>query len=401
MILFIISLIGLALAIFPCGLFLANLFYYRPLPKIPHNANGESLSKMDVEGGESGISILIPARNEAQNIAGVLGSVLSNEDCLFEVIVLDDHSTDETAEIVREIAKKDSRVSLKFAPELPEGWCGKQHACYTLSKLARYPLLLFIDADVRLTQDALPRIALYANKNSFALASGVPRQELGTFSERLLIPLIHFVLLGFLPITLMRKTNASPADAVTMSAGCGQLFIIRKDEYQLSGGHSMIRDSLHDGLKLPRVFRKAGYKTELFDATDIANCRMYRINTDTWQGLGKNAIEGIAAPTLIVPMTMILLLGQVMPFVLLLVSHDTFTASSIISIFAVCCAYIPRFIGVARFDQSIGSALLHPVGVLGLLVIQWNALIRFVRRTPSQWKGRSYLTHDSSAINTN
>ncbi|MEI8135205.1 MAG: glycosyltransferase family A protein [bacterium] len=389
MILLTVSLIGLAFASFPCGLFLANLFYYRRLPKVPQRTP-ESPSESSTQVGTSGISILIPARNEARNIAAALESVLSNKDCIFEIIVLDDHSTDETAQIVTEIARTDQRVSLKFAPELPEGWCGKQHACYTLSKLARYPLLLFIDADVKLTEDAISRITFFANTSAFALASGVPRQELGTFSERLLIPLIHFILLGFLPLSLMRRTNVSPADSVTLSAGCGQLFIARKVEYELSGGHRMIRDSLHDGLKLPRVFRKAGFKTDLFDATDIASCRMYRNNIDTWQGLGKNAIEGIAAPGVIVPMTFTLLLGQIMPFVMLSVSHDTLTTPTLISMIAVCCVYIPRLIGVARFNQVIGSALLHPLGVLGLLVIQWNSLIRFLRHKPSQWKGRSY-----------
>ena len=79
----------------------------------------------------------------------------------------------------------------------------------------------------------------------------------------------------------------------------------------------MLRDSLHDGIKLPRVFRQAGFATDLFDATDLATCRMYRTNAETWRGLGKNATEGLAAPGTIVPMTALLLGGQILPFVLL------------------------------------------------------------------------------------
>ena len=145
-----------------------------------------------------------------------------------------------------------------------------------------------------------------------ALASGVPRQELGTLSERLLIPLIHFILLGFLPMRAMRRTRWP-----SMSAGCGQLFIARRDAYEQCGGHAMLRDSLHDGIKLPRVFRQAGLATDLFDATNLATCRMYHTNADTWRGLGKNATEGLAAPGTILPMTALLLGGQVLPFVLL------------------------------------------------------------------------------------
>lgn len=103
-----------------------------------------------------------------------------------------------------------------------------------------------------------------------ALASGVPRQELGTFSERLLLPLIHFVLLGYLPMFMMRWTRRAG-----FSAGCGQLFIAQAEAYHASGGHSAIRATLHDGVKLPRAFRRAGFQTDLLDATDIATCRMY------------------------------------------------------------------------------------------------------------------------------
>ena len=153
---------------------------------------------------------------------------------------------------------------------MPAGWCGKQHACHVLAQRARHPLLVFIDADVRLAPDALARMAGFMEHSDVALASGVPFQELGTFSERLLIPLIHFILLGFLPMHLMRRTRL-PA----LSAGCGQLFIARRDGYEQCGGHARLRDSLHDGIKLPRIFRRAGFATALFDATDLASCRMY------------------------------------------------------------------------------------------------------------------------------
>ena len=237
-----LALIALVLAAIPCGLFLLNLFVYRPL------------AKQKTENAEP-ISVLIPARNEEKNIRATLDAVLANRWVEFEVIVLDDHSTDTTVGIVSEFATRDSRVRLESAPPLPAGWCGKQHACHVLGRLARNPLLVFIDADVRLAPDALTRMGGFMSRSDIALASGVPRQELGTFSERHLLPLIHFVLLGFLPMHAMRRTRWPG-----MSAGCGQLFIVRRDAYEQCGGHAMLRDSLHDGLKLPRIFRQAGYR---------------------------------------------------------------------------------------------------------------------------------------------
>ena len=152
----------------------------------------------------------------------------------------------------------------------------------------------------------------------------------------------------------------------------------------------MLRDSLHDGIKLPRAFRKAGLATDLFDATDLATCRMYHTNSETWRGLGKNATEGLAAPGTIVPMTALLLGGQVLPFVLLGLAPLLSGTPLLLAGIATVLAWLPRWIGVRRFRQPLASALLHPVGVVALLAIQWHALVRQLAGKPSEWKGRSY-----------
>ncbi len=378
-----LALVALILAAIPCGLFLLNLAFYRRLRL------SDSESKPVVAGtpSSSAVSVLIPARNEESNLRGTLESVLANRGLDFEVVVLDDHSTDRTVEIVEEFAARDERVRLERAPALPAGWCGKQHACHVLARRARHPLLVFMDADVRLSPDALARMAGFMLRRDVALASGVPRQELGTFSERLLIPLIHFVLLGYLPMFMMRWTRR-PA----FSAGCGQLFIARADAYHDCGGHAQIRTTLHDGVKLPRLFRRNGFKTDLFDATDLASCRMYRTNAETWQGLGKNATEGLAAPGAIIPMSVFLFGAQVLPFVLLALSPWLSSSGIAWATAAGLLAYLPRLVAVGKFRQTIGTALLHPLGVTALLALQWLALVRSLRGRPSQWKGRSYGT---------
>jgi hypothetical protein len=368
----LLAFIALVLAAIPSNLFLLNLLVYRPI------ANRKSQIS-------NSVSVLIPARNEEQNIRASLQAALANHGCDFEIIVLDDHSTDRTAAIVTELARGDDRVRLESAPALPAGWCGKQHACFVLARLARHPLLVFMDADVRLAPDALARMASFMERRDAALASGVPRQELGTLGERLLIPLIHFILLGFLPMHAMRRTRL-PA----FSGGCGQLFIARRDAYAQCGGHAMLRDSLHDGIKLPRVFRQAGFATDLFDATDFAACHMYHTNADTWRGLGKNATEGLAAPGTILPMTALLLGGQVLPFVLLAFAPRLSSFGLMLAAVAASLGYLPRLLAVRLFRQPLGGALLHPIGVMTLLAIQWHALVRHLAGRPSEWKGRSY-----------
>jgi hypothetical protein len=371
----LLALIALALAVIPAGLFLINLLVYRPVANRPSATGSQRPS----------LSVLIPARNEEKNLRSTLGAVLANQGAEFEVIVLDDHSTDRTAAIVAEFAAIDPRVRLEAAPPLPVGWCGKQHACNVLAGFARHPLLVFIDADVRLVPDALQRMASFMDSSGAALASGVPRQELGTFSERLLLPLIHFVLLGYLPMHLMRWTKLAG-----FSAGCGQLFIARADAYHATGGHAMIRATLHDGVKLPRLFRRAGFRTDLFDATDLATCRMYHTNAETWRGLGKNATEGLGSPGTILPMTVLLIGGQVIPFVLLALAALLTPAGILFAGTASVISLAPRLVSVWLFRQPLGAALLHPLGVLALLGIQWLALLRHFAGKPSEWKGRKY-----------
>jgi len=368
-----LAISALLLAAAPCALFVINLRLYRRLPPAAIT-------------NRPAVSVLIPARDEERNIAASLGAVLASRDTEFEVVVLDDDSADATAEIVEHFAKNDSRVRLEKAPSLPAGWCGKQHACHILAGHARHSHFVFLDADVRLAPDALRRVTTFMQESGAHLVSGVPRQELGTFSDHLLLPLIHFVLLGFLPLTIMRQRGSSPS----CSAGCGQLLVAEREAYFASGGHAAFRNEMHDGLKLPRAFRTAGFRTDLFDATDVATCRMYQTGADVWRGLSKNASEGLAAPKTIVPMTLALFGGQVMPFLLLAMANILSPAARVVSASAVALVLLPRFLSIRRFEHSLGSALLHPFGILALLAIQWHAFLRQLFGRPAEWKGRRY-----------
>ncbi len=371
----------LVLAWIPAILFGVNLMVYRALP-LRRGVRGEALP---------GVSVLIPARNEEATLGGALDSVLKQAGIPFEVVVLDDHSTDRTAELVRVRQKRHSNLRLEVAPELPAGWCGKQHACHVLAGLARHRYWVYLDADVRLEAGALARMVEFLVSRGVALASGVPRQETETFLERLLIPLIHTVLLGYLPMPFMRWFRSA-----AFAAGCGQLFVVDGEAYRGCGGHDKLRNSLHDGLKLPRVFRLAGYRTDLFDATSVAVCRMYRSAGEVWHGLGKNAVEGLAHPARIVPMSLLLFGGQVLPFLVLPLWSWLGDADRAAAVAAVVGVLLPRLVGCGRFEQACSGALLHPVGVLLLLVIQWQALVRHWFGKPSEWKGRVYSSASES-----
>ena len=378
MILLAISVAALLCALSPAVLFCVNLRAYQR----PQAVDGLTLPA---------VSILIPARNEAHAIGHAVRCALASAGVDFEVVVMDDQSSDDTAAIVLAMAAEDARVRLEHAPPLPVGWNGKQHACWALAHAAQHPLLCFVDADVRLAPGAVARMAAELARGGSSLISGFPRQITGTPLEWMLLPLIHFVLLGFLPISRMRSTT-DPAFA----AGCGQFLLLRREDYFATGGHSEIKLTMHDGLLLPRLFREHGLKTDLADLTGLATCRMYTSAAQVWHGLAKNATEGIAAPVRILPISLLLTLGQIVPFVLLfwLPRSNALIASCILV--AVAGAWLPRMLAIRRFRQDWRGAVLHPFGIALLLAVQWYALGRKLLGGPVSWKDRAYAGGSSA-----
>jgi glycosyltransferase involved in cell wall biosynthesis len=335
------------------------------------------------------VSVLVPARNEAAAIAPCARAILASQDVDLELIVLDDASTDGTDAIVEQLAAIDPRVRLVRGRPLPPGWCGKQHACAQLAEAATHETWRFLDTDVLLAPDAVRRCVAFLDASRAALVSGFPRQVTGSFLEWLLLPLIHFVLLGFLPIARSRMDN-SPG----LAAGCGQLFITRRGDYLRTGGHTVIRASLHDGIKLPRAFRRVGLHTDLFDATDIASCRMYTRSVDVWRGLSKNATEGIGSPATILPFTILLAGGQMLPVLLvawgLITGWSGWPAWVVPVVFvAMALSYLPRILEAVRFRQSLASVVAHPLGIAVFLAIQWVSLVRRQFGLQTRWRGRS------------
>jgi glycosyltransferase involved in cell wall biosynthesis len=366
----------------PALLWVWNMVLYR-------EPAGDSCAEMGHCTLPDAVSVLIPARNEERAIAASLESLLASRGVAIEIIVLDDASTDRTAEIVLGFAARDSRVRLVSAPSLPGGWNGKQHACYVLAGMASSSILCFLDADVRLEPEALVSMSVFLARTGSDLVSGFPRQETETPLEWLLLPLIHFVLLSYLPLAGMRALPV-PAFAV----GCGQFLMVRREAYDKTGGHAQIRTTMHDGLLLPQLFRRHGLRTDIADLTYLATCRMYHNASEVWHGLSKNATEGMAAPARILPFSFLLFCGQILPLLLTLsllvapASYGRYGRSFILA--ALAASFLPRLLSVWRYRQPLLSAMLHPLGVFVLLTLQWLALVRKIAGQQVTWKERAY-----------
>lgn len=370
----LVTLLCAFLTLLPVAMFLKNTRLFQPAcsPGVVAAA------------GSATVSVCIPARNEEKSIGKALEALTRSTHEHYEILVLDDHSEDKTGEIVRQWQANDDRIKLLSSAPLPIGWNGKQHACWQLASQANHDWLLFLDADVRLSSDALTRCVAEAIHRNVPLVSGFPRQETGTLAEKILIPMMHYVLLCYLPIDQMRLSNSSG-----FAAGCGQLFLARREPYMQVGGHQSIAGSRHDGIQLPKIFRKNGFLTDIFDATDIATCRMYESWGQVQRGLLKNATEGIANTRLIVPFTILLLGGTWLPLFLFWIAclYWPLWCILLFGILSVA-SWIPRWIAIARFKQSVAGAFLHPIAILWFVGLQWFALLQHCLGVKTSWRGR-------------
>ena len=206
----------------------------------------------------------------------------------------------------------------------------------------------------------------------------------------------------------------------SVAAGCGQFMLVEREAYFRSGGHGAIRETMHDGLLLPRTLRRAGFRTDIADITELASVRMYDSAAKVWQGLAKNATEGIATVGKIVPLSLILLFGQVVPALL---AAGLLLACSLLVFFggafgidvqrtagapeyrillllgaALVASFLPRLLAVRRFRQPLTAALLHPVGILLLLSVQWYALARKLFGKPVGWRQRTYSSGSGTQV---
>ena len=363
--------LALLLAAIPMGLGLANLAILRP-------------PRREAADPDILVSILIPARNEAERIGPALEAARASQGVAVEIVVMDDGSTDDTALIVRRHAASDPRVRLETAPPLPAGWGGKNHACQRLAEAAVGTHLLFVDADVELAPHAAAALAMEARRTGVALVSGVPRQVMGSLGELLTVPMINFLLIGYLPIGRMRAGTLP-----SLGAACGQLLLVEVEAYRAAGGHAAIRGRIHDALALVRRLRALGHRTDLVAGEGLARCRMYHNFTDAWAGFLKNAHEGMATPVALPVWTVLLGGGHLLPAALV-VTAILGAGPYWPALLALFLSLGLRTAVTVRSRESLWSIPLHPATVATALAIQWTALLRRQRGRPAAWKGRAY-----------
>ncbi len=345
------------------------------------------------------ITVIIPARNEAANIARCLDGVLRQDYAPYEVIVVDDHSTDETPRILaRYVEQHPDRLRAIRARPLPLGWVGKCNACYHGASQASNSLwLLFLDADTVPQPALLGALVAFAEQHQLDALSVLPFNELPTLAEQLVLPVFYQFALTAFPLQKNLRPESAPAETVLAN---GQCLLVRSTTYWAIDGHAAVKDKVLEDIELARALRRAGFRIGLATAFDVLRVRMYRSFHEIAQGLGKHANAGRRASGwrafwAVMRMT----LTTALPPLLLLISLAQFATSpapiAAASAFSSLLAYGAHWVFWAWryrtwYRLPMRRAWLAPLGWLLYLSIVLLSTTRAWLGRGVAWKGRVY-----------
>ena len=335
------------------------------------------------------VSVLVPARNEELNIEACLTSLQKQDYPNFEILVLDDNSSDNTASIVSQIAARDNRIQLIKGASLPQGWAGKPFACYQLAKRAKGSWLMFVDADTTHAPYMLRSTLALAAKLKASLLSGFPRQLASSLPQKVAIPVLYFVILSWLPLWwIHRLQKPKPSIAI------GQFLFFPRDDYWKMGGHEAVKSRILEDVWLGVEITRSGGRHIAVDLSDVVYCNMYHSLGAMWEGF----IKWVYSVAALSPVALVGLMAAgyfffLAPFywlwkeLFVVIEPSPWRA---IVIFQVAIVFFMRWLIDHHFKEPAISAPLHPVGFTFLFLTAIHATWRRISGAGISWKKRLY-----------
>jgi chlorobactene glucosyltransferase len=335
------------------------------------------------------VSILVPARNEVANIESCIRSLLNQDYPTYEVIVLDDDSTDGTGGVLERMARGDQRLRVLHVHDpLPPDWNGKSRACQRLADAAHGDWLLFTDADTRHAPQALHSAMAQALSSDVSLFTGVPRQITASWGERLFVPVAYILIYN--GVNLPRYYRSADS-GITGAAAIGQYILVQREAYIASGGHRAIKGKILDDVWLAQTIKRHGYRILFTYVADFVSCRMYHGFGETCRGFSKNAFAVLGGS---LPAALVFSLGALLFFqfplaVLPSTLFNGVTVTGFVLPMLMVTLTVSNAILVCRLiGQPWWVGLLYPISTwigLGILFnsVQW----RYIKGGVA-WKGR-------------
>jgi chlorobactene glucosyltransferase len=320
------------------------------------------------------VSVLVPARNEENNILKCLNGILNQDYKNIEIIVLDDHSTDKTYDLVKSIESE--KIKLIKGKELPKNWLGKNWACHQLAQNANGGYLLFIDADVEVKPQVISSAVFEIQQSNASLISIFPTQKIMSFGEHLIVPLMNWLLLTFLPLKFVYKLKYN-----AFVAANGQFMFWKSDDYFKVGDHEIVKNKVVEDMELARLIKKSNLKVKTLLGGDLVYCKMYNSFKEAYAGFQKNFYAGFTVSPV---------------FFLLIISFLFFVFTSPIFIVQenLISAVPLLMVIISRASVSIKSRqnwllhlLIHPIQMLLMLWIGIVSAVKF-KTNSIVWKDR-------------
>jgi glycosyltransferase involved in cell wall biosynthesis len=321
-------------------------------------------------------SVCIPARNEEQNIKNIINDVLNQTYKNIETVILDDNSDDNTYKTAASIAGKNKKITILTGKALSPGWTGKNWACHQLSQKAKGAILFFIDADVRLSEWAIESAMAFMNKYSLSMLTVFPAQRMVSFSEKLIVPVMDWILLTFLPLKLVYLSGW-----LSFVAANGQFIAITREAYKKIGGHRSVSDMYVEDMELARNIKKQKLKMMTFTGNNGVSCRMYKNYSGAFNGFAKNFFPGFNTGYINFSFMLLSLnFLYLLPFILLIFYRE----------FAVIILLIILqriFIALTNKQNPIINIILHPLQMIIMTSVGINSMYKS-KTGKLKWKGR-------------
>jgi chlorobactene glucosyltransferase len=335
------------------------------------------------------VSILVPARNEAYNLPLLFASIEKQNYCNYELLVLDDASTDHTAETVSAYAAVNTRCRLVSGKMLPDGWMGKNWACHQLALQAAGRYLLFIDADVQVQPDFIQSALHEVKFKNLTLLSVFNDQIMHSPGEKLVVPLMHYILLTLLPLRLVYRTQDH-----RVAAASGQCMFFNAALYKAHLFHQIHRKDVAEDIHIMRSVKNKGLKGSALLANGLIRCRMYRSYKESIEGFSKNLIAGFSSSVLLCIVVVFLCTAAFLSFLYPLPTLQTFSQTGSYLFFFSVVAFIAAIrimVSVLGNQPVMINILLHPLQMLSFFILLCTALYKHFTNS-NRWKGRIVTT---------